>query len=149
MTWKELFEEYTSGRKVIKKDGLVVLVLLGVLIFVVFLPTNETSHSGSVFLTNKEGADLAEATDKTQMEEELKHFLGTVEGVGKVEVLIYSDNHTSGIYGTGRNDETITGVIVSAEGADSNQTKMVIVQLIKALYGLDYSAIEVFPMKRE
>ena len=91
MTWKELIREYLTGRRVIKKDGLIILVLTGILIFVIMLPTKDNNSS---FIQQKKESQEEELKGKKQLETELKDFLERVEGVGKAEVLIYMNEET-------------------------------------------------------
>lgn len=143
MTWKELFEEYRSGRKVMKKDTLVIMVLIGILIFVILLPTNQKD---SLLETQKE-KEISDDSESSSMEQRLEAFLETVDGIGTVKVLIYRSNDDESVYGM-QKSKKITGVIISAEGAENTEVKMMIEQLVRALFHLEYSEIEVFPMKR-
>lgn len=89
-------------RKWFTKDNLVIVVLAGILLFVITLPTKEqpTSTGEKKVLkedaeTTFESADLLSLKEQTGLEEyasvqeqKLKQLLGTMAGVGEVEVML-------------------------------------------------------------
>lgn len=89
-----------------------VLLLLGLLLAVAALPV---SHEGQTKKTTAEEG----AAEKTELEKKLEQFLSRVEGVGKTEVVLMTEE--GGSFG---NEETIkvTGALVSAEGGDNPAT---------------------------
>lgn len=112
---------------------------------------------------------------QAQLEKELEDFLKQVEGIGDVKVLIYmgasqkyvveKDVPTSN---TTKSEKTvytvnsygedipfvvqtinpeIKGVVVAAQGADTEDTRLRIIRLVMALYGIDANKIEVIGLK--
>lgn len=92
-------------RKWFRRDNLIVLVLLGVLMFVVALPVREKEDSGqdggSIFdfggmeqrqvpsdAEEKESAAERDADYAEEQEKKLAEILSSMEGVGKVEVML-------------------------------------------------------------
>lgn len=84
-------------KKWLKRDNLIVLVLLGVLLFVISLPTksdNSVKKEISSIQTTDSAAVETVALGKSkkdyvqELEERLKATLSDVEGVGKVSVMI-------------------------------------------------------------
>lgn len=100
-------------RKWFRRDNLIVLVLTGILLFIIALPTKENNEAergteeilgvngGNVFSIESltDPADTAEEAPKenaesivsdyaAEQEEKLEKLLSSVEGVGKVEVML-------------------------------------------------------------
>lgn len=83
--------------KNMKKDQWLIVILAGVLIFVIALPTGNTkrektskSETGSAQqMVGKEYAEAEGEEDyETYLEKRLEEFLGKMEGVGKVQVMV-------------------------------------------------------------
>ncbi len=89
-------------RKWFTRDNLVIVVLAGILLFVITLPTKEQPAASSEKKVLEEAAQTAEesvsavsATEQTKLEEyasaqeqKLKQLLSAMEGVGEVEVML-------------------------------------------------------------
>lgn len=84
-------------KKWFRKDNLIILILSGVLLFVIALPTGKSggTDSGLVTadftdqaLTKQDSASLAEEEYTAQLEERLRETLSKMEGVGQVKVMI-------------------------------------------------------------
>lgn len=79
-----------------KKDQLVILLLFGVLLLVIAIPTEPKREKTSRMEETDAGEDALKGTDQTssensyerQQEKRLKEVLEKVEGVGRVEVMI-------------------------------------------------------------
>lgn len=93
---RRYIQDLKSGEKKLSKDGMLILFFSGLLIYVVLLPTNnnksykingidENVQDKSTY----EQETSAETDYQTKLEQELEAFLSEVEGIGKVEVLIY------------------------------------------------------------
>lgn len=99
-SWKAIrqyLESIRRGDRKLSRDGMLIIFLGGILLYVVCLPVNNNSSYFMKKQTEKVTEEAAR-TDITQqdeiqyrrkLEEELEAFLTKVEGVGQVEVLIY------------------------------------------------------------
>lgn len=140
MEWKSAGsgkERLKSGLLNIGRQQWVVLLLLGLLLAVAALPV---SHEGQTKKTTAEEG----AAEKTELEKKLEQFLSRVEGVGKTEVVLMTEE--GGSFG---NEETIkvTGALVSAEGGDNPATVQKIQDAVQALFQIEAHKIKI--MKRK
>ncbi len=93
--WKSYIQDLKSGEKKFSKDSMLILFFSGLLIYVILLPVND-NNSYKMRKTDETVPDKREYEQEvfqedyqTKLEQELAEFLSGVEGVGKVEVLIY------------------------------------------------------------
>lgn len=93
---RNYLQDLKSGEKKLSKDGMLILFFSGVLIYVILLPTNNNSSYKTKATEKSEienvevvKEELTEEDYQTKLEQELSEFLSTVEGIGKVDVLIY------------------------------------------------------------
>ena len=142
-------------RSVLRRMGSrqwVILLLLGLLLTVIALPVSdkkeekaESAGAARSFLiaTREEEDDIS----KTELEEKLEALLSSVEGVGKVQVILMTgeDNDTREFYHSGA--EKITGVLIAAQGADNGVVSQNIVQAVMALFQVEAHKIKVMKMK--
>lgn len=87
-------------KKWFKRDNLIILILAGILLFIIALPTKgESEKKGDVKDVNVGDTDVAEkgnviakdsgpAEYASEQEKKLKTLISAMEGVGKVEVMI-------------------------------------------------------------
>jgi hypothetical protein len=117
---------------------MLVLFLCGVLIFVILLPTdNNSSYTKGKTETIEEYAETQTTISyKEKRETELKAFLESVSGVGKVNILIYLGDIKEEV-------PTIEGIVVAAEGARDENVRLLILRLVMALYGVEANKVEV------
>ncbi len=122
------------------------LLLLGLLLAVVALPVSREKEAETPQLL---GGSQEEETNarKTELETKLETILESVEGVGKVRVLLMTgeDKDVQGLYASG--SEKVTGVLVSAEGADNSVSVQNIQQAIMALFQIEAHKIKIMKMK--
>jgi stage III sporulation protein AG len=78
-----------------KKDNLIILVLMGVLIFIVALPSKDSSGDDEINSTTQNDSDeddvyslSSEDEYVAQLESRLEEILSGVDGVGKVKVMV-------------------------------------------------------------
>ncbi len=91
--WKTIIEKYAGNG--LKKENMIVCILIGVLLFVIALPTKENKTEKSV-LKDSESEIIEETENKVMTEEEyveylenkLEKTLAYVEDVGKIKVMI-------------------------------------------------------------
>ena len=124
------------------KQQWILLLLLGLLLTVAAMPvsrrTNETTTVQKNILDNES------QVEKSQVEQKLADLLESVEGVGKVKVMVMTGGNKS-LY---LSEETeITGVLIAAEGAGDPVTVQNIQQAVMALFQVDAHKIKIMKMK--
>lgn len=213
--WKKLINKITGGMK-LRKDQLLIMILVGILLCVISLPTKKSDSgtgisgvksnvSDSIYATiddHKQTQDTADDRIRQEgdydlsytgyWEEKLKQSLSRIDGAGEVEVLItlkeseerilskdtpeevsetieedaeggsrtitQRSREESTIYTVneaGQNvpyvckiiQPVIEGVVVIAQGGDSEVVKRNIIETIEVLFGLDVNKIRVVKMK--
>ena len=128
----------------------VTLLLLGLLLAVIALPTsdkkkeNEGEEESQIgFLTEtKEESSVS----KTQLEEKLEALLSSVEGVGKVQVILMTgeEEDDGGFYHSG--EQKVTGVLIAAQGADDSVVSQNLVQAVMALFQVEAHKIKIMKL---
>lgn len=101
----------------IDKNNLLVLLLIGVLLLVIAIPTGERKTE------NSEG---------TEVEQRLENILSKMEGVGSVRVMI-----------TFRESDIVEGVAIIAEGGGNAVVTRNITEVVQALFDVDSHKIKV------
>ena len=144
ISMNEIFLNW-KGRLLDKgKSSWLILLLAGILLLVIAMPaSSDTAADSSVsdFSWTKE-----DSIEKTLLEEKLASLLESVEGVGAVQVMIMTGEEDSdGFYSSGT--EKVTGVLVSAEGANRSVIVKNIQDAVMALFQVDAHKIKVMKMK--
>ena len=145
--WKEKLSDKGRSRWLI-------LLLVGLLFIVITLPVSSDSDSKETSAdfswgdsTLNSGKDSAEETaEKTLLEQKLGEILESVEGVGKVRVMIMTGEENDGLL-YASSSEKVTGVLISAEGADNYVVVKNIQDAVMALFQVDAHKIKVMKMK--
>lgn len=140
-------QEILRGERKINKENMVVILLVGVLLFVIMLPTKNSSSS--LISYTEETEEKVDFTKQEELEKRLTKFLAEIEGVGRVSVLMHMEEESVSSYGSNSSINKITGVIVAAEGASNETIRLEIVKMVMALYDLSADKVEVYPLKRE
>ncbi len=83
-------------------------------------------------------------SDRTDLEAKLESILENTEGAGQVQVLLMTGQE-QGFYGSGRIE--VTGVLISAEGADDPVIVRNIQQAVMALFQIEAHKIKIMKMK--
>ena len=104
--------------------------------------------------------DPAEVATQTPLEARLERVLGTVEGAGKVSVMVNQKERGQGVFAqpgmfsqsgvfsqSGGREDVAGGVIVVAQGADDLRVAMALVRAVCALLGVDAESVEVLKMR--
>lgn len=84
---------------------------------------------------------------KSELEAKLESLLSDTEGVGEVHVMLMTGKkeNTQGFYNS---DETeVTGVLITAQGADNPVTVQNIQQAVMALFQVEAHKIKIMKMK--
>ena len=92
-------------------------------------------------------ATQVQGAEKTRLESRLEELLSGVEGVGKVEVIIMTGDEGNDSSFSMNGQISVTGVLVSAEGAGSAVVVQDIQQAIMALFQIEANKIRVMKMK--
>ena len=102
----------------------------------------EESQIGFLTETKEESS-----VSKTQLEEKLEALLSSVEGVGKVQVILMigEEEDDGGFYHSG--EQKVTGVLIAAQGADDGVISQNIVQAVMALFQVEAHKIKIMKMK--
>lgn len=108
------------------------LLLLGLLLAVVFLPTQKSKEKKK------------EVPVQTELESRLASLLSGVEGVGEVQVMLMTkeEKGNSG-FSQGEIKEQVTGVLVSATGGDNSLVVQKIQEAVMALFQVEAHKIKV------
>lgn len=91
--WKQYMEGIKRGDRKMSKNNMLILFLCGILLYIIFLPTNnnDSYEMKSTDIGVASSVEKEEISYQDKLEAELEEFLEMVDGVGKVEVLIYLD----------------------------------------------------------
>ena len=115
-----------------KRDKIFIVILAGVLMMVIAMPTKSSSSkavtSGSIY------SDSSGDYDQT-LGKELEEMLGNIEGVGTVKVLLKTSD-----------EREVTGVMVVCEGGDDKNLVAYITDSINGLLGVPVHKIKVMKM---
>lgn len=117
--FKRFIEDQKAKDKFIKALSIIIIVIVILLSFDVFSQNND----GRRQIVDRDGG----------VEADLCMILSDIEGVGEVDVMLQ--------YGE---DDSITGAIVTAGGADDPVVKNNVVNAVMALFDISASNVEVF-----
>lgn len=116
-------------------------MLIGVLLAVAAMPVSSKQQKKNT------AREQSEDMQKSVLEEKLEAFLENTEGVGKVQVILMTDEKKDrqSFY----NSETIqvTGVLISAEGGGNPVVVQNIQEAVMALFQVDAHRIRIMKMK--
>lgn len=115
-----------------KKNQWMILLLIGVLLLVIALPTDRDSgsDSGTNILSGSNKTDSSSYS--TETEQKLKHLLSQMEGVGEVHVMI-----------TYQKEDKVQGIVILAEGGGDAVVVRNITGVVQALFDVDSHKIRV------
>lgn len=143
-------------KKLLTKENLFILVLVGVLLFIISVPTKKDEKSGSIGAADSEEYTTWEDYG-TDCERELTDLLSKVKGVGAVKVMItlkgseekvYSGNGSFGdSYVTKTLEPEVAGVVVVAKGGGQGRIDRTITEIVQALFGLEAHKVKVVSMR--
>ena len=127
---KEYVQGIKRGDKKVSKDIMLILFLSGIRIYVILLPTDNTSSylmkkkedtSKRQIVTQNAKDNPSDTTSyKRQLEQQLEDFLSNISGVGNVKVLLYLD--TSEKYNVEKDKVTKKSVSDSKKNSDNEGT---------------------------
>lgn len=112
---------------------------------VLAMPTAEKEKENTVGFTENEYP--GEEINRSELEKKLEALLENVEGVGKVQVLLMTEEEKDSMgFATG-GEVKVNGVLIAAEGADNYVTVENIQQAVMALFQIEAHKIKVMKMK--
>ena len=170
--WTELKKRYWPP----KKDQLLILVLLGLLLAVAAVPVEEKGRKREKTENSETSQELSEvsADYESSMEQKLEELLSRVEGVGQVQVMLTFEggrekkvekDHTTTAeesreetvyeeYGSERTpyvtletNPKVEGVLVIAQGGKDSRVKQEILEAAQALFGIEAHKIKIMKME--
>ena len=121
--WKKLSEN--------KKNQWIVLLLVGILLVVVSIPTKSNTNTETSWETSEENE-----FNTTETEQRLEKILSQMQGIGQVHVMI-----------TYQEESNVEGVVVVAEGAENSVIVQKITEVVRALFDVDSHKIKVIESK--
>lgn len=173
---KERWEGWKQKYWPPKKDQLLILVLIGLLLAVIVFPIEQekgeetTEDVASTEVEEKTAEDYEE-----RMERKLESLLGSVEGVGEVRVMltfvgsgekqvekdrnmveegqseetIYEEHGNSERmpYVTSETNPRVEGILVIAQGGGDSQVRKEILEAAQALFGIEAHKIKIMKME--
>ena len=109
-----------------KKNTWMILLLVGILLVVIAIPTKTETKGNTMSVYDK---SEQEATD---VEKRLGNLLGQMQGVGEVHTMI-----------TYREDGQVEGIVIIADGAKDAVIVQNITEVVRALFDVDSHKIKV------
>lgn len=151
---KEEIKALLEKKKWTGKDLMIAIVVIGVLIAVLFVPTGE--KKGSAFKEIQTSVSEMTTTDTSleyeeELEMRLEAILSQMEGVGAVDVMITlkpsaETRDRSFTYTAQNTYPEVEGVFVVSQGGDDSSVKLAITEAIQALFGIDVHKIKIVKM---
>lgn len=136
--------------KNLSKQQWMILVLLGLLLVIIALPTAEDAASGISTLSDTVNVSSDDAAVRSSdLELQLEQVLSRTEGVGKVQVMLnlsQDEKNFSAISDTS-GQQKIQGALIVAEGGEDSVTVRKIQEAVMALFQIEAHKIKVMKMK--
>ena len=112
-----------------------ILAAMGIILYLSFSTgSNDNGGASNIY-------DHQESTVMTQTEVKLENILSTIDGAGKVKVMI-STAEKEGV-------QTISGVIVTASGAKDISLQLKLHDAVCTVLGIESDMVEVFEMRED
>lgn len=168
--WAEIKKKYWPP----KKDQLLIIVLLGLLLAVIAIPV-EKKQVKSENVSETAATDTEEPDYESRMEQKLEELLGSVDGIGRVRVMltyegtgekrvekdrfhtadesreetVYEEDGSRGKspYVISETNPKVEGVLVIAEGGGNSRIKQEILEAAQALFGIEAHKIKIMKME--
>ncbi len=109
-----------------KKNTWMILLLVGVLLVVIAIPTKTESKTGTLDIYSESNQN------ETDMEKRLENLLQQMHGVGEVHTMI-----------TYREDKQVEGIVIIADGGGDAVIVRNITEVVRALFDVDSHKIKV------
>lgn len=169
MSWQEPMKsqekKWKFSLKKWDKQQWTILLLLGLILLVMAIPTKKISQTvsqkktgskntmaGSGIYENLYGNSNADAqvlTEKAVLEQQLEQLLQQVEGIGQVKVMLMLENSedTMTAFSAQNPSVSIQGVLIAAQGGDNSVVVRNIQEAVMALFQVEAHKIKVMKMK--
>ena len=108
------------------------------------LPVSKKSSGTQPKILMDDGTQNTEEV-QSALELRLQNILENVEGVGKVKVMLMTEEQQQGIYHSGETE--VRGVLIAAEGASDPVIEQKIQQAVMALFQIEAHKIKIMKMK--
>lgn len=146
---KKFLEEAGEGKKKMVTGAFGIILLL--LIALLFLNSMMEDKDGRKSIISQENSGIYDDSSKTNEEIRLENVLECMEGVGKVHVMIRSDDEreTASVFFSEEAKESggaVKGVIVVAEGAENPVVQSKITEAVATVCGVSVSDVAVYSM---
>lgn len=122
-----------------KGSKYLIWILLGILVLVMVIPVNDSKP--------KENTSISQESSKGELEEKLELVLSSMEGVGKVKVMITVRESASDLFSDAKEEGEVLGVVVVAQGAGNATIDSKIMTAVKALFGIEAHKISIVKMR--
>ena len=133
----------------LSKEKLFLLFCLGMLLFVMALPSENKAEIETVNLSASDQKDDMAGSYEEALESRVRNILQGVEGVGVVEVMVsVNGEQTVSMFDENPSQEVL-GIIISADGGGSSVVKAEISEAMEALFGLPSHKIKVLKRVKE
>ena len=147
------------------KQQWMILLLLGLILLVMAIPTKKISQTVSQKKTGSKDAlagsriyenlygnsseDAEVLTEKAVLEQQLEQLLQQVEGIGQVKVMLMLKNSTDTMttFSSQNPSVSIQGVLIAAQGGDNSVVVRNIQEAVMALFQVEAHKIKVMKMK--
>ena len=151
---KEEIKALLEKKKWKGKDLMIAIVIIGVLIAVLFIPTGERKGNSFMDVQTPVGETASIDTSleyEEELEMRLEAILSQMEGVGAVDVMITlkasaETRDRSFTYTSQNAYPEVEGVFVVSQGGDDSSVKLAITEAIQALFGIDVHKIKIVKM---
>ena len=114
-----------------KKNTWMILLLVGVLLVVIAIPTKTESKKSTLDIYNEDNQN------ETDMEKRLENLLRQMQGVGEVHTMV-----------TYREDKEVEGIVIIADGGGDAIIVRNITEVVRALFDVDSHKIKVIEKKQ-
>ena len=114
-----------------KKNAWMILLLVGVLLVVIAIPTKTETKKSTLSIYNDS------ESNETDMEKRLQNLLQQMQGVGEVHTMI-----------TYRDDKQVEGIVIIADGGGDAVVVRNITDVVRALFDVDSHKIKVIEKKQ-
>lgn len=112
-----------------KKNQWIILLLIGILLIVIAIPTKDGTKQESLFQVQDTD------TSSTEIEKRLENMLSQMKGVGDVHVMITYQ------------EKEVEGIVVVAEGGGNSVVIRNITEVVQALFDVNSHKIRVIEQK--
>lgn len=140
MKMKQIYSRLSS----MKKNDFIAILLLGVLLLVIVIPTGKSSKETK---DNTIFEDDTQSENEEVVEQKLKNILEAIDGVGQVKVMVTLDNDDE--YFSTNSRQKVEGVLVVTESGDDPVARDNISKAIQALFDVEVHKIRIAKMISE